>query len=365
MNQDATARRRAALLSRLEEKGFIATNLEHSDPSTLRYLTGFTGEGTLLLCEAETLLLTDSRYTEQAERESEGVRILECRGWASKAIAAEMARIRHGRWAFASRRASYRWVEELAKLGPFELIPQPDPVSDLRAVKDAEEVEHLRTAARLAEAALQELLEEIRPGMDEAQIALRLEWLMRESGSEGVAFAINVSAGENTALNHYNPVLGRRPLQRGDLVLFDFGACVGGYRSDITRTVSVGPAPKRLREIYEIVLGANRAAIAAVRSGLAGSAVDAVARKRIVDAGFGDAFGHGLGHGIGLEVHERPSLSMESTDTLVEGMVVTIEPGIYLRGVGGVRIEDDVVVTHEGCDVLTAFPKDELREVGS
>ncbi len=358
------AKRRLALLESLEGKAFIAYNYEHSDHATLRYLSGFTGEGTLILAKDDGILLTDSRYTEQARREVGRLAIRECRDWMAKEAAAELLARGLATVAFAARRVTYSWYDALQKLGGFSLVDAPDPTNELRAVKSAAEVDALRRAAVLAETALERLLPELRAGMNEADVALRLEWLMREAGSDGVAFATNVSCGENTALNHYSPTMGRRVLQTGDLLLFDFGACVDGYRSDITRTVSVGRAPGQAIEIYRIVLESNLAGIAAVAEGKTGIDVDAAARKVIADAGYGERFGHGLGHGIGLEVHERPSLSVQSKDTLAAGMVATVEPGIYIPGFGGVRIEDDVVVTRRGCDVLTSFPKDRLIEVG-
>ena len=364
-DRTAYANRRTALIESLSGRAFIAYNCEHSDHATLHYLTGFTGEGTLLLSGDDGVLLTDSRYTEQAKREVGELRVHEGRDWMAKDAAAEILARGLEAVAFAARRVTYSWFDALRKLGEFTLVDVADPTNDLRAVKTEGEIESLRRAAALADSAFGELLPELRVGMNEADIALRLEWLMRTAGSDGAAFDTNVSCAENTALNHYNPALGRRSLRRGDLLLFDFGACVDGYRSDITRTVSVGPATKQAREIYDIVLRANMEAISAVRAGATGIDVDGVARKIIADAGYGDRFGHGLGHGIGLEVHERPSLSTLSKDTLAAGMVATIEPGIYIPGFGGVRIEDDVVVTETGCEVITAFPKDRLMEVGT
>ncbi len=357
------ADRRASLLKSLGGRAFIAYNYEHSDRATLRYLIGFSGEGTLVLTEKVGVLLTDSRYTEQAKREIGALDVRECRDWMAKDAAAAIVEFGAAEVVFAARRVTYSWYDALRKIGGFALVDSADPANDLRAVKSAEEVDALRRAAAIADRAFEKLLPELRAGMDEAAVALRLDDLMREAGSDGVAFETNVSCAENTALNHYNPAMGRRPLRRGDLVLFDFGACVDGYRSDITRTVCVGKAPARALEIYDIVLRANQAAIAAVAAGKTGVEVDAVARTLIADAGYGDRFGHGLGHGVGLEVHERPSLSPQSKDTLGVGMVATIEPGIYIPGFGGVRIEDDVVVTATGCDVLTHFPKDRLMEV--
>jgi Xaa-Pro aminopeptidase len=359
------ADRRRRLCESIEEDGFLAYNYEHSDNSTLRYLTGFTGEGALLVTSAETVLLTDSRYTEQGKRETNGITIEETRLWMGKDAAAAVDD--HGLKAvgFASRRAAHNWVETMEGEAKATLVSLKDPVAKLRITKEPSELDALRLAAAISDRALEALIPDIRAGMTEAEIALRLEWLIRtDPEAEAAGFSPNVSTGPNSALNHYDPALDPQPLREGDLLLFDFGACVDGYRSDITRTFSVGtPTPEAL-EIYELVLKANLAAIAATKAGISGVDVDAVARETIANGGHSEHFGHGLGHGIGLEVHEGPSLSPRSKDTLEPGMVATIEPGIYLPGIGGVRIEDDVIVTDGGCDVISTFPKDRLIEVG-
>ena len=359
-----TRDRQKAALAAVDGDGYLAINHEGSDRASLRYLTGFTGEGVVLLSTSEVVLLTDSRYTEQARVETDGLTIIEDRGWRGKATAQAIAARNLKRIVFPSDRVSYRWVEEMRPLGSFELVPMQDPVMSLRRTKSHDELACLRWAATIADEAFAALLPELRVGMTEAEVALRLEVLIRETDAEGIAFPVNVSTGANTALNHYDPALAPTKLAPGDLLLFDFGACVGGYRSDMTRTVCVGQADARAREIYDIVLRANRAGIEAVRAGASASSVDAVARDLIAKAGHGDAFGHGLGHGIGLEVHEAPALSPRGTDTLMPGMVATIEPGIYYAGYGGVRIEDDVIVGESGCEVITATPKDELVQVG-
>jgi len=358
------AGRRRAVMESVDEEAFIAINLEGSDPASIRYLTGFTGEGALILTDTKDLLLTDSRYTEQAKRETVDLKIEESRTWTGEGLIDLLADIRVSRVGVASKRISHHFFESLGKSGKVTPVAMSDPVAQLRKIKSPEEIASLTEAARIAENALERLLGEIRIGMNEAEIALRLEWLIREGEAEGVAFPFNVSAGENTALNHYNPVTGRRTLRSGNLLLFDFGACVNGYRSDITRTFSVGKATEEGKKIYKAVLEANLAAIAQAKAGRTGVEIDRVARDSIASAGHVDHFGHGLGHGIGLEVHEAPFLSPRSKDTLESGMTVTIEPGIYIPGFGGVRIEDDVVITAEGCEVITAFPKDRLIEVG-
>ncbi len=356
--------RQQALLEIIEGDAYLAVNHEGSDPVTIRYLTGFTGEGALLLSKREAVLLTDSRYTEQAKGETESLSIEEDRAWRLKATAEAISERGLKRIVFPSARASFHWVEEMRKLDRFALIPEQDPVATLRRTKSPEEVDYLKQAAAIADEAFASLIPELRVGMSEAEAALRLEVLIRETDAEGIAFGVNCSTGANTALNHYNPSFDPRPLTEGDLLLFDFGACCGGYRSDITRTVSVGKPQERAREIYDVVLRANLAAIEAVQSGKPASEIDTVARDLIAEAGYADFFGHGLGHGIGLEVHEAPGLTPQNHEPLVAGMVATIEPGIYLPGFGGVRIEDDVVVEPNGCEIITGFPKNELIEVG-
>jgi len=309
-------------------------------------------------------LLTDSRYTEQANQETDGIQIEEGRGWNVKGLFDALTQRNLKTITFSSARASVYWHEELGKLGTLELDSQRDPVAQLRRIKSDEELAHLRAAAKIADTALAKLVPWIKVGMNEAEVALQLEMLIRRSEAEGLAFSVNASTGSNTALNHYNPFHHAATLKPGDLLLFDFGANVHGYRSDITRTFVVGEPSAKDKEIYDTVLKANCQAIDAVRAGITGIEADAVARDVITKAGFGDNFGHGLGHGIGLEVHEAPSLSPLSKDTLETDMVVTIEPGIYFTGLGGVRIEDDVVITDTGCEVITAFPKEELISVG-
>lgn len=358
------ALRRQRLLETVTTDAFIAVNWEGSDPVSLRYLTGFTGEGALILSPAHAVLLTDSRYTEQAAQETDEIQIDAGRGWNNKGLFEGLTGRALKSCTFASARASVYWMEELGKLGSLQLNPQKDPVAQLRRIKSAHELDYLRAAARIADTALGELVPWIKVGMSEAEVALELETLIRKSDAEGIAFSSNVSTGPNTALNHYCPFHHASILKQGDLLLFDFGANVHGYRSDITRTFVVGEASAKDKEIYETVLRANCQAIEAIRAGVTGVEADAVARDLIADAGFGKNFGHGLGHGIGLEVHEAPGLSPLSKDALESGMVVTVEPGIYFTGVGGVRIEDDVVVTETGCEIITSFPKDELISVG-
>jgi len=354
-------RRRTRLMDRIGADGFLTINLEGSDAVSLFYLTGFTGEGALLLSRDETVLLTDSRYTEQAGREVPQLETYETKkGYLDEVTAAINARS-IGRLAIGAKRISHYLVEQLQKKVETKIVALNDPVADLRITKEQKEVEKIEAATRLTEAALSELIDEMKIGMSEQELALRLEFIIRGKGAEGVSFDLIVAAGENSALPHYRP--GKRRIKQGDLLLLDIGARLDGYCSDMTRVFAVGDPPNQAQEIYSLVLQANRIGIAAVRPGLSGVEVDAAAREVIAAAGHGDHFGHGLGHGVGLEVHEPPRLSPLSKDELKPGMVVTVEPGVYIPGFGGVRIEDLIVVTEDGYRTITTYPRDRLISV--
>ena len=234
-------------------------------------------------------------------------------------------------------------------------VPTSRVVESLRAVKDEGERDAIRKAAAIADRAFERILEELRPGRTEREIALRLEFMMREMGADGASFDIIVASGPRSALPH--GVASDRVLEKGDLVTLDFGASYRGYCSDITRTVVLGEPNDAQRRIYETVREAQQAAVDAIRPGMTGKEADRVARDRIKASGYEKYFGHGTGHGLGMEVHEAPRLSPRGEEILEPGMVVTVEPGIYLPEFGGVRIEDDVIVTEDGREVLTQSPK--------
>ena len=355
-------KRITSLLERIEADTFLVFNLEGTDSASMYYLTGFTGEGALIISGSETLLLTDSRYTEQVKREVPEIASKKITGNYLDAVVSTINSKSIPNLAIGSSRISHYFVETLKKRVETIIVSMKDPVEELRKVKDPEEVKRIRSAVNLTQASLSELIEGIKIGMTERQVALRLEFIMREKGADKVAFDLIIAAGENSALPHYRPK--DRKLRQGDLLLCDIGAQVDGYCSDMTRVFSIGEPPTQGKEIYDIVLRANRAGLDQVKAGASGIAVDGAARKVIADAGHADHFGHGLGHGVGIEVHESPRLSPLSKDILEAGMSVTIEPGIYLPGFGGVRIEDLVIVTEEGCDVLTSFPSDCLAQIG-
>jgi Xaa-Pro aminopeptidase len=323
---------------------------------SIRYLTGFTGsEATLVITGDTPLLLCDSRYTLQATAETSGCRVVEYKvkldGIATVIRDSGCLRV-----AFDADKTVVSFFNRLTGLlADIEFVPLADQLEHLRAVKTADEVQSVENSAKLASAAFVELLPMIKAGVPERILAVELEVLMKRSGAENKAFDFIVASGERGALPHGAP--SDKLINSGELVTFDFGACLGGYNSDETVTVAVGSPEKLLLEIYSIVKDAHDMAIAAIRPGAECRVVDAVARDYIGSCGYGERFGHGLGHGVGLEVHEKPVLSPRSEDVLAEGMIVTIEPGIYLPGVGGVRVESLLLVTGQGSRRLGGIDK--------
>ena len=318
------------------------------------YLTGFGGTNGACVCGPDTrLFLTDFRYTERAAAEVEGWQVVTIADDWLGGIAERLG----GRVGFEDDHVSVRLLEKLkGKLGEgVELVPAGGAVEKLRRVKDAQELDAIAAAAELADEVWRWSLERGLVGRSEREVARAAEARIRELGGDP-SFPAIVAAGANAALPHAEP--GEHEIGGGELVVFDMGAKLDGYCSDGTRTFAAGEPGERGREIYEAVREAQAAALDAVRAGIGGEELDGVARARIEAAGHKERFGHGLGHGVGLEVHEAPRVSPRSEDVLVAGEVVTIEPGIYLPGELGVRIEDLVVVTEEGCRNLSGLPKD-------
>ncbi|HZQ16894.1 MAG TPA: Xaa-Pro peptidase family protein [Gaiellaceae bacterium] len=345
-------------MSRLERLGelleapLLVTNLVN-----VFYLTGFDSSNAALYVRpgGEATLYTDFRYLEAA-RDVPGVEV----ELAKRTLMADLGARLTGRVQFEADVLPYLEWQRLAS-GKAKLEPTAGIVDELRAVKGAEEIASIAKAARIADRALEALTAETWVGRSERELAWRLHELTHAHGADDVAFPSIVASGANGALPHAHPT--EQIVEPKTLVTVDFGAKVAGYHSDCTRTFSTGELPDRLREIYDVCLEAQQAACAGVKAGLTGVEADAIARSRIEAAGYGGNFGHGLGHGVGLAVHEAPRLSTESDDVLHAGNVVTIEPGIYLPGVGGVRIEDLAVVRDDGVELLTGFPK-QLIEVG-
>jgi len=360
---DARPRRLAALAEAINTAHLDA--LLVTSPANVRYLSGFSGSSALLFVTGrETLLITDFRYqTQAAEEVGEVARVvIEAQSlWTGLwQHVAQMPNVQIA--GFESAHLVHRDFQRLLEAGArWQWRPTLDLVETLRERKDSNEVAHIRAAVASAERALEQTVSRVRAGMSELDVAGMLESELRRAGSDGFPFPSIVASGPNAALPHARPT--HRVIGRGDLLLVDFGARVDGYCSDITRTFVVGSASTEQREVYDVVRLANERAVHSVRPGMSGRDADGLARGYIQDRGFGDLFGHSLGHGIGLEVHEAPRLAKTAESPLVEGAVVTVEPGIYRPGWGGVRIEDDVHLGADGVQVLTRFPR-ELTEIG-
>jgi len=323
-----------------------------SAPVNVLYLTGFDSSNAVLLVEADRVrLFTDFRYAERA-RELDGVEVEETERHIYSDLEGRLPR----RIGFESDALTYANFELLEAVGGMELARRRGLVESLRAVKEPGELAAIRRATEVTNRTYERLAEERFSGRTEKELVWRMMELFHEEGADEPAFAIDIAAGPTAASPHAVP--GDRVVEEGELVLVDAGAKVDGYCSDCTRTFAVGEISDSLHEIYELTRLAQQAGLDAVRPGAIGRDVDAAARAVIANAGYGESFGHGLGHGIGLLVHEAPNLRPESTDVLAAGNAVTVEPGIYLSVVGGVRIEDLVVVTEDGCDALTTFPKE-------
>lgn len=347
-----------ALLVRSEVHALLVTDL-----TNVRYLTGFSGtNGQVLVSPDRFVFLTDPRYRARAADLVEAAEIDIYPDRLTDSLGPLLAAAKVKRLGVEAKTMTLAERDDLGgRLKEIDLVPTVAMVEELRRSKDAEEVKLLKEAVALGDEVFAWVLDRIVPGASEREIALDLEVKMRELGAEGVSFPPIVGSGPLSA--HIHHTAGERELQKGDLVLLDFGCRRRGYCSDLTRTVVLGSTTDEQREIYRLVLEAQTKGIDAIRAGARTQAVDAQARGIIEGAGFGERFGHGLGHGVGLEVHEDPRLRRISEDTLQQGDVVTVEPGVYVDDVGGVRIEDCVLVTETGAEVLGSAPKDELIEL--
>jgi Xaa-Pro aminopeptidase len=328
------------------EEPLLVTN-----PTNIRYLFGFKSSNAALLVEPDRVrLFTDFRYAEAA-RAVEGVEFEETK----RALLKDLASRLSGRIGFEADSVSYAGFETL-RGGSVEPIPRSGLVERLRAVKEEKELAAVRRACEIADRAFERLTEERFVGRTEKDVARTIEQLFHDEGADAVAFEIIVASGPNAARPHGRAT--EREIGRGETVIIDAGCTVEGYSSDYTRTFATGVVDGVLKEAYAVVLAAQQAGLDALRAGVTGVDADAAARRVVDETAFEGTFGHGLGHGLGLEVHEAPRLSTESTDVLQAGNVVTVEPGIYLEGRGGIRIEDNVVITEHGIDNYTSFRKD-------
>jgi Xaa-Pro aminopeptidase len=352
--------RTESLLERLSATG--ADLMLLSDEINVRYLTGFTGDNAIVVVGPDTrLFVTDSRYTEQAAGEVDPS--FEQLTAVDGLLVTALPLLPRGslRLGFESEHVSYAQYRQISVHMPerVELVPVVDLVEGLRRIKDAGEIELMAAAAKIADDALAALLETGLAGRTERELAITLEHDMRLRGAEGPSFPSIVASGAHGALPHAVPR--DVAVERGQLVTFDWGARYRGYCSDCTRTVAAGEPSAAAREAYELVLGAQLVGLGAVHAGASGREIDATVRKIIYGAGHSEHFGHGLGHGVGLEIHEAPRLSRLSGDTLEVGDAVTVEPGVYVPGEFGLRIEDHVVVEPDGIRILTpGVPKDLL-----
>jgi Xaa-Pro aminopeptidase len=331
--------------------------------SNLRYISGYSGSNGLSFITLEDAwFFTDFRYKEQSRQEVNNMQIVVPEKADLLKALKKCDCVRSGmKIAFEGNRLTFEEYATLSSLFPdVEFVNRAMLLEQLASVKEQVELDALQEAARISDVAFEALLKEIKPGVSERQLDARLSYIMKSLGSEKDSFDSIVASGVNGAKPHHRP--GEKCLQKGEFVTFDFGAMHKGYHADITRTVCLGSADAKQREIYDIVLRAQLLSIEGIRAGRTGKEIDAIARNYIGEKGYGEYFGHGLGHGLGLEVHAEPRLSPKYEEKLKANQVVTVEPGIYIPDWGGVRIEDNVIITKDGCINLTTAPK-ELIEV--
>jgi Xaa-Pro aminopeptidase len=368
MDHRARQKRFAELLEKEKLTSFLVTHM-----ANVRYLCGFTGSaGVLASKDGEFVLFTDGRYSQQARQESAGAKIVIVKVAALTGAAEWIGQRRVSRIGFEAEHMSFAAIGGVKRLAPsLRLKPTSGLTEGLRMVKDGDEIQQMRAAVNLASKAFEGIVPDIKPGVSESSIAAEIEYLCRRLGAEGMSFDTLVASGKRSALPH--GVASSNALPGNGFIIMDFGVILGGYCSDMTRTVHVGRPSAAVRAVYDAVLRAQLAGIAAVRPGAKPEEVDSAARKVLERAGLARYFTHSTGHGVGLEIHEPPGLRRApkakkytakssgrtlKRDTLKPGMVITIEPGVYIPGKGGVRIEDMVLVTGGGCEVLTPTRKE-------
>ncbi|MGX7174358.1 M24 family metallopeptidase [Enterococcus ratti] len=343
------------LRKKMQEKNldsFLITS-----PYNLRYLTNFTGTtGAALITLEKAFFITDFRYTEQAAAQAQGFEIVKNIGTIFDEVAGLISKEELQRLAFEETAISFLEYTLLKEIIEAQLIPVSNMIEELREVKDEKEIAIIEKACNIADMAYEYILKMIQPGMTEIEVANQLDFYMRSLGASSVSFETIVASGARSAMPH--GVASKKVIEQGDLITLDFGCYYEGYVSDMTRTFAIGDPGEKLKEIYQIVLDAQLTVLEMAKSGMTGRQLDAVAREYISTCGYEKAFGHSTGHGIGLEIHEGPNVSVRAEKQFVPGNIITDEPGIYLPGIGGVRIEDDLLITTNGNRVLTHSPKE-------
>lgn len=322
-----------------------------------RYMTNFTGSaGVVLISEEKAQFITDFRYVEQAAKQCQGYEIVKHTGAIPDEIANQAKKLGIKKLGFEQDHLTFSAFKAYEKAVESELVPISGVLEKLRLIKTESEIKILKVAADIADAAFKHIIQFIRPGLTELEVSNELEFFMRKAGATSSSFDIIVASGHRSALPH--GVASDKVIEKGDFVTLDYGAYYNGYVSDITRTIAVGEPEEKLKEIYQIVLQAQLRGMEGIKPGMSGKEADALTRDYITEKGYGEYFGHSTGHGIGLEVHEGPALSSKSEIILEPGMAVTVEPGIYIPGLGGVRIEDDTLITKDHNEPLTHSTKE-------
>ncbi|MGN1206361.1 MAG: M24 family metallopeptidase [Eubacterium sp.] len=358
------------------EKNKLDAILVHT-PANMRNISGFTGEGLVYVSKEDAWILTDSRYTIAAAKESKGFEVLQYTGNIQQYLMEKIVKD-HKSLATKTMRigfedtymtvAVYRTLQALFQkmnLTGWELVPLHQKLDKLRQIKTSEEIAFIKKAEAIGDEAFNRIVKWLtecyqkKISVTEKQVAAHIEFYMRDAGAEGTSFDTIAASGIHSSMPHAVP--SDKVLEEGDFLTMDFGCLVNGYCSDMTRTIIYGKADEKQKEIYDVVLRAQKAALNMIKPGLTGKEVDKVARDIITEAGYGEYFGHSLGHSVGLQIHETPCFSPKEESIIKPGMIITVEPGIYVEGFGGVRIEDVVVITEDGCENITYSPKERIE----
>ncbi|HEF1901630.1 M24 family metallopeptidase [Bacillus thuringiensis] len=317
-----------------------------------QYATNFTGSaGVVLIAAHKAIFITDFRYVDQAKTEIKAAEIIMHKGNLEEEVANQVSKLNIQKLGIEDNNMTLQQFKKLQKYIHTEMVPVCEIIEDIRLIKDTSEIETMKIAATIADEAFHHIVTFLKPGISETDVRDELEFFMRKKGATSSSFQIIVASGVRSSLPH--GVASNKIIERGDIVTLDFGALYDGYCSDITRTVAIGEPSEEFQKIYNVVQEALKRGTEAIKPGETAKSIDDITRNYITEHGYGQYFGHSTGHGLGLEIHEPLRLSQESKATLQEGMVVTVEPGIYIPNWGGCRIEDDIVITKDGYDVIT------------